>query len=95
MAQANILGNMLFGALSGSSVAAASAMGGCISPIEEENGYDPAYSAAANIASAPTGLLIPPTSAFIVYSTVAGGVSISTLFMAGYVPGILMGLCCM
>ena len=78
MAQANILGNMLFGALSGSSVAAASAMGGCISPIEEENGYDPAYSAAANIASAPTGLLIPPTSAFIVYSTVAGGVSIST-----------------
>ena len=88
MAQANILGNMLFGALSGSSVAAASAMGGCISPIEEENGYDPAYSAAANIASAPTGLLIPPTSAFIVYSTVAGGVSISTLFMAGYIPGI-------
>ena len=79
MAQANILGNMLFGALSGSSVAAASAMGGCISPIEEENGYDPAYSAAANI----------------VYSTVAGGVSISTLFMAGYIPGILMGLCCM
>ena len=62
MAQANILGNMLFGALSGSSVAAASAMGGCIAPIEEENGYDPAYSAAANIASAPTGLLIPPTS---------------------------------
>ena len=88
MAQANILGNMLFGALSGSSVAAASAMGGCISPIEEENGYDPAYSAAANIASAPTGLLIPPTSAFIVYSTVAGGVSISTLFMAGYIPGM-------
>mgnify|MGYP002530326288 CR=1 FL=1 len=61
MAQANILGNMLFGALSGSSVAAASAMGGCISPIEEENGYDPAYSAAANIATAPTGLLIPPS----------------------------------
>ena len=94
MAQANILGNMLFGALSGSSVAAASAMGGCISPIEEENGYDPASSAAANIASAPTGLLIPPTSAFIVYSTVAGGVSISTLFMAGYIPGIIWALCC-
>ena len=95
LAQANILGNMLFGALSGSSVAAASAMGGCISPSEKEQGYDPAFSAAANIASAPTGLLIPPTSAFIVYSTVAGGVSISTLFMAGYVPGILMGVCCM
>lgn len=95
LAQANILGNMLFGALSGSSVAAASAMGGCINPTEKEQGYDPAFSAAANIASAPTGLLIPPTSAFIVYSTVAGGVSISTLFMAGYVPGILMGIGCM
>ena len=83
---------MLFGALSGSSVAAASAMGGCIYPIQKEEGYDPAFATAANIASAPTGLLIPPTSAFIVYSTVAGGVSISTLFMAGYIPGILMGL---
>lgn len=92
LAQANIVGNMLFGALAGSSVAAASAMGGCIYPIQKDEGYDPAFATAANIASAPTGLLIPPTSAFIVYSTVAGGVSISTLFMAGYVPGILMGL---
>ena len=92
LAQANIVGNMLFGALPGSSVAAASAMGGCIYPIQKEEGYDPAFATAANIASAPTGLLIPPTSAFIVYSTVAGGVSISTLFMAGVIPGVLMGL---
>lgn len=92
LAQANVLGNMLFGALSGSSVAAASAMGGCIYPIQKDEGYDPAFASAVNIASAPTGLLIPPTSAFIVYSTVAGGVSISALFMAGYIPGILMGL---
>ena len=92
LAQANIVGNMLFGALSGSSVAAASAMGGCIYPIQKDEGYDPAFATAVNIASAPTGLLIPPTSAFIVYSTVAGGVSISSLFMAGYIPGILMGV---
>lgn len=92
LAQANVLGNMLFGALSGSSVAAASAMGGCIYPIQKDENYDPAFATAVNIASAPTGLLIPPTSAFIVYSTVAGGVSISALFMAGYIPGILMGL---
>ena len=78
LAQANIVGNMLFGALSGSSVAAASAMGGCIYPIQKDEGYDPAFATAVNIASAPTGLLIPPTSAFIVYSTVAGGVSISS-----------------
>ena len=87
LAQANVLGNMLFGALSGSAVAASSAMGGCIYPIQKEEGYDPAFATAVNIASAPTGLLIPPTSAFIVYSTVAGGVSISALFMAGYIPG--------
>ena len=99
LAQANVLGNMLFGALSGSAVAASSAMGGCIYPIQKEEGYDPAFATAVNIASAPTGLLIPPTSAFIVYSTVAGGVSISALFMAGYIPGILDGArnddCCL
>lgn len=92
LAQTNVLGNMLFGSLAGSAVAAASAMGGSISPIQKEEKYDMAFATAVNIASAPTGLLIPPTSAFIVYSTVVGGVSISALFMAGYVPGILMGL---
>ena len=92
LAQANVLGNMLFGALAGSAVAAASAMGGSIAPIQKEEKYNMAFATAVNIASAPTGLLIPPTSAFIVYSTVVGGVSISALFMAGYIPGILMGL---
>ena len=92
LAHTNVLANMFFGALSGSAVAAASAIGGIMAPMQEEEGYDPAFSTCVNIASAPTGLLIPPTSAFIVYSTVAGGVSISTLFMAGYVPGLLMGL---
>ena len=92
LAHTNVLANMFFGALSGSAVAAASAIGGIMAPLEEEEGYDPAFATCVNIASAPTGLLIPPTSAFIVYSTVAGGVSVSALFMAGYVPGILMGL---
>jgi len=95
LAHTNVLANMFFGALSGSAVAAASAIGGIMAPMEEEEGYDPAFSTCVNIASAPTGLLIPPTSAFIVYSTVAGGVSVSALFMAGYIPGILMGLCTM
>ena len=92
LAHTNVLANMFFGALSGSAVAAASAIGGIMAPMEEEEGYDPVFATCVNIASAPTGLLIPPTSAFIVYSTVAGGVSVSALFMAGYVPGILMGL---
>lgn len=92
LAQTNVVSNMLFGAVSGSGVAAAAAIGGTLGPIEEKEGYDPAFSAAVNIASAPTGMLIPPSNTLIVYSTVAGSVSISALFMAGYLPGILWGL---
>jgi len=92
LAHTNVLGNMLFGSLSGSAVASAAAIGGTLHKRQKEEGYDPAFSTAVNIASASTGLLIPPTTAAIVYSTVAGGVSISALFMAGYVPGILMGV---
>ena len=92
LAQSNVVANMLFGAISGSGVAAAAAVGGTISPIEEKEGYDKKFSAAVNISSAPTGMLIPPSNTLIVYSTVAGSVSISALFIAGYIPGILWGL---
>lgn len=92
LAQSNVVANMLFGAISGSGVAAAAAVGGTMGPLQEKEGYDRAYSAAVNIASAPTGMLIPPSNTLIVYSTVAGGVSISALFMAGYIPGILWGI---
>ncbi len=79
----------------GSGTAAASAMGSIIGPIEEEEGYDRDFSAAANIATAPTGLLIPPSNVMITYSLVSGGTSVAALFMAGYIPGILWGLACM
>lgn len=92
LAQANVVANMLFGAISGSGVAAAAAVGGTIAPIEEKEGYDKRFSSAVNISSAPTGMLIPPSNTLIVYSTVAGSVSISALFIAGYLPGILWGL---
>lgn len=95
LAQTNIIANMLFGAISGSGTAAASAMGSIIGPVEEEEGYDPAFSAAANIATAPTGLLIPPSNVMITFSLVAGGASVSALFMAGYIPGFLWGAACM
>lgn len=91
LAQSNVVANMLFGAISGSGAAAAAAIGGTMGALEEKEGYDKNYSAAVNIASAPTGMLIPPSNVLIVYSTVAGSVSISALFMAGYVPGILWG----
>ena len=72
LAQANILANALFGAISGSGTAAASAMGSIIGPIEKDEGYDPNFSAAANIATAPTGLLIPPSNVMITFSLVSG-----------------------
>ena len=95
LAQTNVLANMLFGAISGSGTAAASAMGSIIGPIEKDDGYDPSFSAAVNIATAPTGLLIPPSNAMITYALIASGASVSALFMAGYIPGILWGLICM
>ena len=95
LAQTNVVANMLFGAISGSGTAAASAMGSIIGPIEKEEGYDPNFSAAANIATAPTGLLVPPSNVMITFSLVSGGTSVAALFMAGYIPGILWGLACM
>ncbi len=62
LAQSNVVANMLFGAISGSGAAAAAAMGGTIGPMEKKEGYDPVYSAGVNIASAPTGMLIPPSN---------------------------------
>ena len=93
LAATNVLANMFFGAVSGSSVAATSAMGSILSPLEAEEGYDPNYSAAVNICSAPTGILIPPSGPLILYSITAGGVSVAALFMGGYLTGILLGVC--
>ena len=95
LAHTNVIANMLFGSISGSGTAAASAMGSIIGPIEKDEGYDPSFSAAVNVATAPTGLLIPPSNVMITFSLVSGGTSVAALFMAGYIPGILWGLACM
>jgi len=92
LAFVNIMAAMLFGAVSGSAVAAASAVGGFMGPQMEAEGYDKNFSAAVNITSATTGLLIPPSNVLIVYSLASGGVSIAALFLAGYLPGLLVGL---
>ncbi|EMF4355518.1 TRAP transporter large permease [Providencia rettgeri] len=92
LAHVNVLANMMFGAISGSAVASAAAVGGTMAPLQKKEGYDPAYSAAVNITSCPTGLLIPPSNTFIVYSLISGGTSIGALFLAGYIPGLIMGL---
>ncbi|MDR1829066.1 MAG: TRAP transporter large permease, partial [Methylobacteriaceae bacterium] len=80
---------------SGSATAAAAAIGGTLNPIQKADGYEPRFSAAVNISSCVTGLLIPPSNALIVYSLSAGGISIAALFLAGYLPGMLMGLAIM
>ncbi len=95
LALTNIAGNAMFGSLSGSGIAAATAIGGVMNPLEKEEGYDPGFSAATNIATAPVGQLIPPTNSFIVYSAASGGASVATLFMAGWIPGLLWAFCCM
>jgi tripartite ATP-independent transporter DctM subunit len=92
LAHCNILANMMFGAISGSAVASAAAVGGVMAPLQKKEGYDPNFSAAVNITSCPTGLLIPPSTTFIVFSLITNGTSVAALFVAGYLPGILMGL---
>ncbi len=86
--------NALFGAISGSASAAAAAVGSMVKEGEEQQGYDKGLCAATNGASAPSGLLIPPSNALITYSLASGGTSVAALFLAGYVPGILWALCC-
>ncbi|MCF8247058.1 MAG: TRAP transporter large permease subunit [Saprospiraceae bacterium] len=91
LAHVNIMAAMLFGAISGSAVAAASAIGSIMGPAMEKEGYSKQFSAAVNISSSTTGLVIPPSNILIVYSLASGGVSIAALFLAGYIPGILTG----
>ncbi|HGF5028498.1 TPA: TRAP transporter large permease [Vibrio parahaemolyticus] len=92
LAHVNVMANMMFGSISGSAVASAAAVGGTMSPLQKKDGYDENFSAAVNITSCPSGLLIPPSNTLIVFSLVSGGTSIAALFLAGYIPGILMGL---
>ncbi len=96
LAYVNILAAMLFGAISGSAVAAASAIGSVMTERMEEEGYPRSFSAALNITSSTTGLLIPPSNVLIVYALASGGAaSVASLFIAGYIPGILVGLALM
>lgn len=95
LAYVNVVANMLFGAIAGSAAAAASAIGGIMHPRMIKEGYSAPYSAAVNVTSATTGLIIPPSNILIVYSLASGGVSISALFLAGYIPGFLLGLALM
>lgn len=91
----NTLTCMLFGSISGSAAAAVSSIGNTLIPEMNKKGYDKDFNVAVTTAGSITGLLIPPSNVMIVYAVVASGVSISSLFLAGIVPGILLGLALM
>jgi tripartite ATP-independent transporter DctM subunit len=91
LAFVNIVSGMLFGAISGSAAAAVAAVGGFMLPRMQEQGYDREFGSAVNIASATTSLIIPPSNILIVYALASGGVSIAALFVAGYIPGLMVG----
>jgi tripartite ATP-independent transporter DctM subunit len=93
LAYVNVVTCMLFGAISGSATAAVSSIGGFMIPLMNKMGYHRDFNASVTITAATTGLLIPPSNIMIVYSLATGGsVSIAAIFMAGYLPGILVGL---
>ena len=96
LAFVNIIAAMLFGAISGSAIAAASAIGSTLTDKMEKEGYPREFSAAVNISSSTTGLLIPPSNVLIIFALASGGTaSVAALFIAGYIPGILVGLAIM
>ncbi len=90
LAYCNVLANFLFGAVTGSAVASAAAVGSAMAPAQKKEGYDPAFTAAVNIASSCTGLLTPPSNSLILYALISGGTSVIALFVAGYIPAFLM-----
>ena len=92
----NILASMFFGGISGSSVADTSSIGAIMIPMMQKKGYDSDYSVSVTISGSTIGILIPPSHNMIIYSLVAGsGVSVAALFMAGFIPGVFLGLALM
>lgn len=92
LAYVNTLSCMLFGSVSGSAAAAVSSIGGFMIPQMEEKGYRREFAVALTATSATTGLLIPPSNIMIVFAVVSGNVSVAALFLAGVLPGLVVGL---
>ena len=90
----NVFSSMLFGGISGSAVADISALGSILIPVMKEKGYDDDYAVNVTVTSSIAGILVPPSHNMILYAIAAGGgISISQLFLAGVVPGVLMCIC--
>jgi len=95
LAQVNIFASTLFGGISGSSVADVASIGSFLIPAMVKRGYKPEYAVAVTVTSSVQGVLIPPSQNMIYYALAAGGLPIGQLFLAGYLPGVLLGLALM
>lgn len=95
MAMVNIVASYFFGGISGSASADTASLGSILIPMMVDQGYDADFSTAVTITSSCEGLLVPPSHNMVIYATTAGGISVGSLFLAGYVPGALLAACLM
>ena len=92
LAMVNIVASYFFGGISGSAAADTASLGSILIPMMVDEGYDDDFSTAVTITSSCEGLLVPPSHNMVIYATVAGGVSVGSLFLAGYLPGALLAV---
>ncbi|MCI7744724.1 TRAP transporter large permease [bacterium] len=95
MAMVNIVASYFFGGISGSASADTASLGSILIPMMTDQGYDADFSTAVTITSSCEGLLVPPSHNMVIYATTAGGISVGSLFLAGYLPGALLAFCLM
>lgn len=92
MAMVNIVASYFFGGISGSAAADTASLGSILIPMMVEEGYDADFSTAVTITSSVEGLLVPPSHNMVIYATTAGGISVGSLFLAGYLPGAILAV---
>ena len=92
MAMVNIVASYFFGGISGSASADTASIGSIMIPMMVDQGYDADFSTAVTITSSCEGLLVPPSHNMVIYATTAGGISVGSLFLAGYLPGALLAI---
>lgn len=95
LAMVNIMASIFFGGISGSATADTASLGAILIPMMHKQGYDKEFATAVTMTSSVQGMLIPPSHNMIIYAMAAGGISVSALFMAGIVPGVLLGIALM
>jgi tripartite ATP-independent transporter DctM subunit len=95
LAMVNIVASYFFGGISGSAAADTASLGSLEIPMMVDRGYDKDFSTAVTISSSVEGMLVPPSHNMVIYATTAGGISVGSLFLAGYLPGAILAGCLM